>query len=586
MSLHTLAREIASALDRGHLDGAVRETAVFQPDHSAYGDTHLALLFILLGRLGGDPQADFASADRRLALWEPLGVEEPFNAFALALALLLAREAVPAHPVVQRLERLNRSQRLTAAQTRLSRSGNNIYVMHCVAEMLLRPLALGTRPEPGALTDLLTRIGSFALPEGIHSDWPRDQSGPRIVPPAYALKFTYLLAVVYIFTGDARFHDAFAESAEVLLGVATDDGVVASFGRSENSTFALGLEIFATRILRASGGGAWLDGLLAAQQARLAAMPRTAGGWFEVNGGFPSTAHAHDRILARDSYAMPTEYAAASLCYCLMSELLAPRVTVRTKPTPERRPEAHSDGLGVARLSRPAAEVLVRTRSDLVEDNRRYGGPTVLRFRVGDDLLVGAIPVLSEGEDNVVTAWQRLYDLIRRGAPETRYLTVGYVPIVSWRGRTLLPLHTIDVALSRNAVQTSHGFVPPPVGRLGAALGFVSDLARKNLGWPSAHISPHLRPIPAPVHGLRLTRQVMLSDATLEILDKIDGLHVGAGIRIAGRISTVADLAVTGLEISGESFGWSSNGRACLTTWTGRATGPEVTYSFRIRPRP
>jgi hypothetical protein len=271
-----------------------------------------------------------------------------------------------------------------------------------------------------------------------------------------------------------------------------------------------------------------------------------------------------------------------------------PAQTVGSLP-PTCRPEPREDvavsrDLGLVRIAGPEHELIVRTESQMTSWDRRYLGPTILRYSRGDELLVGAISRtvstdLAPRSDRPSNRLLRIVDLFRHrytnGAEHLDAVTVGYVPVLRNGATDWVPYRAMDVETSPGRLVTRHGmervrvrgFYPCMVEALQLAHGNVPGLK------PKRYVRPPMRP----ADGIQLERSIQLDARRCRIEDRITGAPRTARLLFSVRRLPSAIVDVDGLKKRQTIVGWGSDGRHTLDIYESPVAHAEVRYACEIR---
>lgn len=595
--LAVFARSLIDAVTPCFSEGGVAEPGgnLSLETPELYIESHYALAQMLIYLLDDGPSDRLDMADRRLRQWERRGYPARFfNGMAICLAQILARENGIEHPMLREtLERVRALWKPAYAEAYDHPGGNNMYFMQLVSDVVLHPLATGLAVTDSNLAFLFTELERYRSGEGFYYDAPRSaaQGSGREFPMTYCMTFLFLLALCYALHGDRRFKARFTDGMLAVLPLMTRDGGFSYFGRSDNTTFADGVTLFTLRAAAALDAG--LRDVCLAFARRLAAVyrstPRTPQGYLQANRfAGPDT---QELVWSRDPYAFPSNYSVASAAYVLLAEFLyqTPEAETRTYVTPRiGSNSADSRDLGVAKLCHAEAELFVRTGSQPEAKDRRYSGPTILRFQVGDQLVVGAVPRLCSRDAAVKPPDPRRLLRVPRnvvhryalGNEELDPRFAGFIPVLIDGSDALVPAWPSSCLISNNCVQTEHEMLRV---RLRGIVPALQQLARLTAVLLPLHrrSADTFRPEP----GIRLLRRVAVFEDSFQINDTLRGALTGKLIELCVRTAPGGEGPVEDLRYSGTLRAWSSDGPVRLDRYSLRCRNDEMCYRIVVRGR-
>ncbi len=591
----------ASILDaiENHFDARlVRENAGYYVGE-IYTETHAALAESLLFMIRG-PDAAFRleSARKLLQNWRSLGVElkadSPFDDFANCLNLfLLSKCEADRTPLGRLLMEICAAQRLPDVDPQV---GNNIFLIRQVTVGILRPASLGQPVQDKAIVEVLGVLDRFRSIEGFYFDWPRDRSGPiRIFPPTYCLKFLFLIGISYLVTNDRRFADCFSAAMRAVMPLMANTAGFAYFGRSDNTTFGRGLALFSLRL------AALLDGserdecerLWSIQWKALQEVRRTRHGWLRVNNSQAEEESVADRW-GRDTYTHHSVYSAAGVCYLLLGEVLARGTGLPAKGEAQRARVAVSRDLGLVRLGRSgpelrASELIVRCSGVVVRGDRRYLGPTLLRWESAGKVIIGAIPRTTEDDVRVVITANGgirkrkvayLAHLLRSGVDELRLLSVGYLPFLTRGSYLCAPFRLMKLDADEHTVTGYYGTSRARYRGVEVAAHELLEVITKNLtgrkvGADRTAVLVDEEP--------EFSRTISFFGDHITVRDSWSRLAGWRRLHVSTRLIRGRGKAdVAGLDFAGEWLGWSSDGETTLDLYSKRCTSEQLSYEITV----
>jgi hypothetical protein len=561
-----------------------------------YTETHYALTAVLLFLQDGQDRRMLDLAEARLRLWA--GGPVPltfFNAMAICLAAIVFKRSGAEHAGLQSI--LDELVARTRDHRQVAYSqwcGNNAYLQQVVVDTVLLPRARGHEVTNEGLALLLAEFRSFRTPEGFFFDLPRNGTDhERLCPPTYVMKMLFLLGVCHEVHPAAQFADLFRGGMAAVLPLVTGDGNFSYFGRTDNSPFAAGLTIFNFRKaaqLTPEARGEYQDACARAERFYLT-FPRASSGVLESNRFADATSEA-EAWYSKDAYAQVAQYSLSSSAYVLLGShwYPAPTDAGRCAEASERPAAvATSDDLGVVKLTGKNGELVVRTRSEMTSWDRRYLGPTILRYAVDDTLLVGAIP-LTVSTDRAAqprssaNAARRLLDLFKyryvNGAEQLDGTSVGFLPVLRQGTVDYLPYNPVSVQASPSRVTTRHEMIRMDARGMSACLVDAQQIVRAAAPGlkPRRYVEVRMKPAPS----IELTRDIVLDPASCRLEDRISGDLDGMSLLFSVRYLPGASVRVDGLTKLSSKTGWGSDGRQTIDLYSARPTGSEIRYRCEI----
>lgn len=606
----------APSVDRDHdlvaftgsvLDAARRtwgERPVGEPDIAfdplvLYTEPHYALAAALQSLVTGDT-AWLDVAEQRLRLWDAARLPVTFfHAMATCLTAVALRRAGRSHTGLS-----------AAIDALLARApehrhvawtlwcGNNAYLQQVALDTVLVPVATGRPVTESGIAVLLAEFDRFASPEGFFHDLPRSgDEQERLFPPTYIMKMLFLLGVCDELHPHDGLRARFRRGMMAVRPLVTGDGVFSYMGRTDNSPFGAGLAVFNLR--RAAQvcpeQRAQFDDAAARAERFYTTFPRTASGVLQSNR-FADAASAVEQGYSRDRYAYVGQYSLASCAYSLLGRAWYPSTERAAAGTAGHADQAVALGeqvvmskdLGIVKLAGPGHELVLRTGSQVTSWDRRYLGPTVLRFRVGGRLAVGAISrtvstdrvVREQGtRSRVPGSLRHLANLFRNGIEQLDGTAVGFLPVVRHGWVDYLPgaLLASDVHMDRATFR--YGMQSVSVRGLRPCLTELRELAHRNLRLlrPLFYSRPRIRPAPA----IECHRTVSVVDGRCRITDVLTGV-TGRTVCLSTRRLPGGRVRVSGLAAVRSVTGWGSNGRQTIDVYEAVATGHELRYECEI----
>src|SRR5664280_1520946 len=589
----SFARSVVDAITSSFGEAYVVERGQSPHTPRLYSESHYALALILLYLLDGHDDRRLQLAADRLNKWDQLGEPETFfNSFAILLSQILTVRYEIAHPELNvTLDRLCRAHKSTYREAWADCCGNNMYVQQVLADLLLYPLATGNAVGDAEIHPILLEFARFRSPEGLYFDGPRAGTSERLFPLTYCMKFLFLLGISYKLQGHENFRKAFVDGLRAALPLMTSEGGFSYFGRTDNSSFAAGLTIFVLRL------GAEVDPSRRSTYSTLArrqeqfykSTPRTTGGYLQVNRLREPQAPC-EYEWSRDAYSYPTQYSIASAAYVLLRELLCSRLAAEQDGEYEQCASVtYSEDLGIAKLCAPGVEAFVRTLSNTANHDRRYIGPSVLRFEARRQLTVGAVPVTCSDDGSyqiqqtaALRILKNVWHKYHKGTDDLDARYTGFVPVVMDGGDILLPLRVVRQRIEGCCIETEYEF-----GRR-SFRGWPVVLDQLLLYWSALGLPRPQRYstsrgfIAEPnIHFIR--RQHLTEAADLLIEDTLLGNLRYKVLWFSTRYVPAAAVEVSGLRRTGDAIGWGSDGEMLFDLYAQRCATDEISYSCHLR---
>lgn len=558
-----------------------------------YTETHYALAAVLLHLTGRGDRALLDLAASRLRMWDAANGDKTFfNAMAYCLASIALERSGEEHAGLRQvLDDL-------LARTRENRHvgyglncGNNAYLQQVAIDTVLLPVARGQEVSAEGVKELIREFRKYRTPEGFFFDLPRERTVHELLcPPTYIMKMLFLVGICHELHPSAELEELFSSGMASVLPLLSRAGDFSYFGRTDNSPFAAGLTIFNLR--KAARLGAGVSD--ACEQACIAAerhyrtFPRTAEGVLSSNR-FADPASRAESERSRDVYAYDGQYALSSCAYALLS--------CHWFPTRGDRPSrvtafpsvsvAVSQDLGIARVRERSSELIVRTSSQLASWDRRYLGPTILRYQVGDRLLVGAISKTLSADaaasaprasSPLQKVSQMLQGWVVNGIEQLDGASVGFLPVLRRGAMDYLPHTVIEQESTTSGLRTRYNTVRLQArGYRHAALEAV-EMFRARISGPRTYRAPHVQA----VDSVELTRDIRVEGGRCRIQDRWSGELGGARVLFSTRQMPGVAIQVRGLNKVRTATGWGSDGRQVHDVYEAPAAGRELTYECEI----
>ena len=575
---------------------------VGDPDpRNMYTETHWALAALLLYLLDRNDGSLLDVAVSRLLIFDKVNASPTFfNALAICLAAIIARRGKIQHfglqSVLDRLLTRTRGSR-HAAYDRFC--GNNMYLQQVSVDMFLLPLALEKAVTGEGVSCLLAEFRKYQTAEGFFYDLPRSGTQQeRLCPPTYIMKDLFLAGLCHKLQPMEGIAKLVQSGMISVLPLLTGEGNFSYFGRTDNSPFAAGLTIFNLRQAAQLCPERRLEFEEACRFAETyyKTFPKTTSGLLQCNR-FADERSPQELVYSRDDYAYIGQYSLSSCAYALLGCYWFP-VTEETRafalPQFEKLPYVvESKDLGLVKLSGPGRELFLRTGTEITSWDRRYLGPTILRYKIGNRLLIGAISRTLATDyavrtDRPVSRLQRAFEFFRHrflhGWEMLDGTSVGFLPVLRDGFSDYLPSKAISVETSRSFVRSRHHMVRLCVRGFQPCLIEFFDLVRRNI----ARLAPrsYVRPMMTPVDSIKFSRDVYLEKDRCHIKDRVWGDLKGKSILFSVRCCPRAFIEVQGLHERQSVLGWGSDGRQELKFYEERLLASEFSYQFVISTLP
>jgi hypothetical protein len=259
-------------------------------------------------------------------------------------------------------------------------------------------------------------------------------------------------------------------------------------------------------------------------------------------------------------------------------------------PSGDRPPTvAVSRDLGIVKLDAPASELILRTRSELTSWDRRYLGPTILRYECQGRLLVGAIS-RTVSTDAILRprigsrarkAWTVFRDRFVNGIEQLDGTSVGFLPVLRRGHLDYLPYQVVAHEASPERVRSRYEMARLHAKGWRPCVIEAVALLSRNL--PLVRPKRYTPPPVKPVRSLTLERDVYMTPHGCRIEDRVSGDLRGMTLLFSVRRLPGASIRVRGLTLARSATGWGSDGRHTLELYEGRAAGSEIRYECDIQ---
>jgi hypothetical protein len=598
-ALAAFVRTVVDAAQRSWGTRIIAEgDGTFDP-RQLYTETHYALGAVLLFLHDRGEPSLLDLAEARLRLWGtgtyPLTF---FNAMAICLTrIVLARSGVRHQGLEAILGELIGQTREHRGVAYRQWCGNNAYLQQVAVDTVLLPIACGRAVTADATKLLATEFEAFRTAEGLFYDLPR-QRGQRepLLPPTYIMKMLFLAGVCHELHPAPEFERLFREGMDAVLPLISRDGTFSYLGRTDNSPFAAGLTIFnlrkAARLSPVRSDA--FDEACGRVERFLASFPRTDSGVLESNR-FADAANPAEARRSKDAYAYVAQYSLSGCTYALLGSHWFPSPNGRAfaRPGGASQPSvASSQDLGVVKLDACDRELIVRTRSEITAWDRRYLGPTILRYSSGPRLLVGAIS-RSVATDSAIRQRARggvrgLLDLFRNryveGAEHLDATSVGFVPVLRRGAVDYIPGPAELVDTSPATVLSRHAFQGVHARGVHPCVLEALQLAHRKLPGlkPREYAAPRIVRAPS----LALSRVIAFEAGGCTIDDTLTGPLAGKRLLFSIRRMPGTAVRVSGMTKTRTFTGWGSDGRQQLDVYEAAPAGSSFTYRCNITEAP
>ena len=564
-----------------------------------YTETHYALAALLLFLLDTSDSSMLDLAESRLRLWKQGHVPLTFfNSMALCLAAIVLGRSGHRHAGLESVlaELVSRTPRRHRDIAYRQYCGNNAYLQQVAVDTVMLPVARGEAVDREHLRHLVAEFRRYRTPEGLFHDLPRDgtQQEP-LHPPTYIMKMLFLAGVCHELHSSEDLAQIFRTGMATVLPLLTRNGNFSYFGRTDNSPFAAGLTIYDLRNaarLCEDRGRAFGDACSAAERY-YQSFPRTPEGLLKCNRYGDSSSPA-EQAYSRDDYAYVGQYSLSSCAYALLGAYWFPATPDAVTPPAAHRTAvasvAQSRDLGILKLAGEDYEVCLRTASEITSWDRRYLGPTLLRYEVDGRLLVGAIPRTISTDERAsrearpVSRLRRAAALLerrfRRGIEQLDGTSVGFLPVLRRGATDFLPCRLLSLEATASRVTSRYRMVALHARGLRSCLIELSELLHRNL--PGLRPKHYSRPRFEPVDSLELSREVRLEPDGCQIEDCVSGAPQGTTLLFSVRYMPGASVRIRGLSKRDSMVCWGSDGLQILDTYAGTSRGTQLRYQCDV----
>lgn len=590
--LPSAARSLIDAANVAWPDRLVAEPdGVGDPVH-LYTETHYALAAVLL-YLGGDADRGLLDlAAHRLRMWNAAnGPMFAFNAMAVCLTALVLQRSGERHAELEAvLSELVRRCPEYRDEVRAMPCGNNAYLQQVAVDMILLPLARGQAVTGTGVRYVLDEFHKYRTPEGFFHDLPRSGTAQEpLCPPTYIMKMLFLAGVCHELHPDPGFAGLFDAGMASALPLLTSDGHFSYFGRTDNSPFAVGLTIFNLRkaARMSTELGPHFERAAANAERFWVTFPRMPSGMFRANR-FGNAESFHEYTRSRDAYAYVGQYSLASAAYALLGRLWFPgSVSANLNaPPPGIPPVASSTDLGVVTLRVDESELVLRTRSELTGWDRRYLGPTILRYESHGRLLVGAISrtlstdavLRQRPSGRVARAIGHFVDRYIRGVEQLDATSVGFLPVISHGAADYMPYRVSHHEATPGHTRTRYQFVRLYARGWRPCAIEALEILRRTV----RRVSSYSRPPMVDVKSFTLERNAYLTERGCRVEDRLEGALAGKAVRFSVRYLPGASVRVRGLNKLASATGWGSDGRQTVDLYGTAGAGSELRYECDV----
>ncbi|OFW03068.1 MAG: hypothetical protein A3G20_01615 [Acidobacteria bacterium RIFCSPLOWO2_12_FULL_59_11] len=612
--LAAFARSILDAAHHEWGDRIVTEPGTAFSPRLLYTETHYALAALLLFLIDRTNREWLDLAESRLRIWNQGEVPLTFfNAMAICVAAIVFKRSAENHPGLQSiLEELVANTREHRRPAYKQWCGNNAYLQQVAVDTVLLPIARGRHVTDENMDSLLTEFRRYLTPEGFFYDLPREGTAQEhLLPPTYIMKMLFLAGLCHHLHPREELAQLFRSGMASALPLLTREGSFSYFGRTDNSPFAAGLTIFDLR--KAADLSPDLTGeyqnACAAAERYYQTFPRTPAGVLRSNR-FADAESDAELARSRDNYAYVGQYSLASCAYALLGRYWFPlsntsRVrlsgglsgpaeaghygrktsTSSVRPTPA----ATSNDLGLVKLTRQNSELFLRTRSEITSWDRRYLGPTILRYQVGSRLLIGAISrtVSTDGDpkgSRLLSGAHKVTQLFRyrfsRGFDQLDGTSVGFVPVVRHGAVDYLPYKAVSIETSPSHLRTRYQMVQ--LHARGFHPCFIESIELLHEHVPGLKPKQYSRPKMRLVDFIEFSRDVYLEQDRCRIEDRLVGDLEGKTILFSVRSFPCASIRLNGMTKLQSMIGWGSDGRQTIELYEAQAKHSEIRYECDI----
>jgi hypothetical protein len=563
-----------------------------------YTETHYALAAVLLFLRGNSDRALLDLAASRLRLWNDAnGPMTFFNALAVCLTAIVFRRSGHEHAglrsiLAELLSRTSEHRHVAYTQD----CGNNAYLQQVAVDTVVLPVAREEEVTREGLNHLIGEFQKYRTAEGFFYDLPRSGTSQEpLCPPTYIMKMLFLAGVCHELHPTEALASLFQSGMASVLPLLTRDGHFSYFGRTDNSPFAAGLTIFNLR----QAARLCVEDRFEYDEACVGAehhyktFPSTTSGMLQSNR-FRDATSASELNRSRDAYAYDGQYSLASCAYALLGCYWFPSSIELPVPIDSAREKrvssvAISKDLGLVTLRGDHSELVLRTGCEATSWDRRYLGPTILRYQVDGQLLVGAISKTVSTDRTAQAPRQstragRVYELFRdrfvQGVDQLDGTSVGFLPVLRRGTVDYLPYTKVAEEVSPSHLRTRYqmvqfqarGYRPCAMEALELLQNNLRVIGRKR----------YTRPSIRPVDSLELSREIYLEPDRCRIEDCVSGNVQGKTLLFSVRHLPGASIRLRGLTKVRSMTGWGSDGRQTIDVYEAAGGTSEIRYQCDI----
>jgi len=564
-----------------------------------YTETHYALAALLLFLLDKSDDSLLDLAESRLRLWNQGEVPLTFfNSMAICLAAIAFNRSGQSHAGLRSIleELLANTPRRHRDVAYKQYCGNNAYLQQVAVDTVLLPTARGEDVTQEGLNYLTAEFRKFRTAEGFFYDLPRNGAAQEpLHPPTYIMKMLFLAGVCHELHPWGEFAELFRKGIVSILPLLTREGNFSYFGRTDNSPFAAGLTIFNLRKAAqlCSDRQREFDDACSSAERYYRSFPRTSGGMLQCNR-FSDATSTSELAYSRDDYAYIGQYSLASCAYALLGCYWFPLFSDPPKTSCGHRARtvstAKSRDLGVVKLSGDDYELFLRTGSQVTGWDRRYLGPTILRYQIGGDLLIGAIPRTVSNDAKAAqrsrpqTRLARAIELFRRrflkGIEQLDGTTVGFLPVIRHGAVDYLPHTLLSMEVSPERLKSRYRMLQLRARGYRPCLIEFGEILHKNVpGFGPKHYS---RPGMKLVDSFEFSREIHIERERCRIEDCVSGDIKGKTLLFSVRYFPGASVYLQGLSKVESLICWGSDGRQTLELYEGPSAGEQIRYECHI----
>lgn len=599
VDLVQFCRCVIDAARREYGHRIVTEPGIGGNPRLLYTETHYALAALLLGVLCNGEEALLDLAASRLALWNRGKVPLTFfNSMAVCLAAIVLKRSGQTHARLRAVleELLSKTPRRHRDVAYRQYCGNNAYLQQVAVDTVLLPIACEDKVTDEGLSCLIAEFRRYRTAEGFFYDLPRSGTAQEpLHPPTYIMKMLFLAGVCHELHPAGEFTELFRTGMTSALPLLTGEGSFSYFGRTDNSPFAAGLSIFnlrkATRICP-DRRHEFREACSSAERY-YRTFPRTAAGLLECNR-FADAKSSSELVYSRDDYAYVGQYSLASCAYALLGCHWFPvSADPVTNSTGDRTPTdlvAQSTDLGVVKIASRNHELFVRTRSQVTAWDRRYLGPTILRYQIGGRLMIGAIP-RTISTDEKVAKWLHPKARIRRlaGTLRRRFLrgieqldgaSVGFLPVIRQGPFDYLPYTLLSMEAFSGGLRSRYQMLRLKARGFRPCFIELGEFLHRNL--PGLKPKHYSRPGMNLVDAFEFSREIHLERDGCRIRDCISGNLEGTTLLFSVRYLPCTSVRLRGLSKRESIICWGSDGRQMLDLYEAQSTSSQICYECDV----